>query len=438
MQIVAERSMGFWRATSLVVGNIVGSGMLMLPAALGIYGSTGLLGWVLTAFGAICLALVFSNLSRRFPRMGGPYAYSKEAFGDFIGFQMAWCYWVGTWASNAALATAFVSYLSVFFPVLAENPLLAFIAGFSVVWLLTFVNMAGVKQASILQLILTILKIVPLVAIGIFGIQYINFDHFTPLNPSGQPFLTALGSAAALTLFSFLGIESATIPAENVINPKKTIPLATMVGTVLSAIIYIGLMIVIMGIIPPAELSKSTAPFAQAGQLIFGGWAGMAIAVVALISVFGTLNGWILLQAQVPLAAAADGLFPKLFGKVSKNGTPVIGLVISSALMTGMLFLNYEAGLVDQFTKIVIFATFAILLPYLYSAVADMYFILKSPERTYDFTFFKSMTVAILGFAYTIIIIMGAGQEAVFLGSIFVFSGIPLYVFIKKDSKILR
>ena len=430
-----ERSMGLWQATALVLGNIVGAGMLMLPASLGAFGMMGLFGWMISAFGAVCLALVFAALSRKFPKTGGPYTYSREAFGNFVGFQMAWCYWLGAWAGNAALSISFVSYLSVFYPELQINSTLAFGASFSVLWLFTFINTAGVKDAAVTQLILTTLKIVPLVAIGIFGIPYINIDNFSVLNPSELPIISALGAAAALTLFSFMGLESATIPADNVINPKKTIPLATIMGTLFSAVIYIWTMIVLMGVMSQPELAKSTAPFAQAGEMIFGKWAGMAIAIVALISISGTLNGWILLQGQVPMAAALDNLFPKFFAKTSKSGTPVFGLVLSSTLVTILLFMNYEAGLVEQFTKIIAFTSFTILVPYLYSAVANLYFVLKDPAGKFDFACIRSIIITILGFIYALMMIMGSTQESVFLGAISIFAGVPIYVFIRQEKR---
>ncbi|MBL0941995.1 MAG: amino acid permease, partial [Alphaproteobacteria bacterium] len=152
MVSIKKRQLGLWRATSLVVGNMVGAGIFLLPASLGIYGGIGLLGWIFTAFGAICLALVFARLSHHFPRLGGPYAYSREAFGDFIGFQMAWSYWVANWVSNAAVAIAFVSYLSIFFPSLVTKPNHALLLAISTVWLLTFINIRGARSAGTVQL----------------------------------------------------------------------------------------------------------------------------------------------------------------------------------------------------------------------------------------------------------------------------------------------
>lgn len=425
-------SLGIWRATSLVTGNIVGVGLFMLPASLGVFGTIGLLGWTLTAFGSICLALVFARLSHEFPKLGGPYAYSREAFGDFVGFQMAWSYWVGTWASNAAIATGFVSYLSVFWPELNQNLGLAFTVSLGTVWLFTFINIVGVKAAGTVQLITTILKIAPLALIAIFGLPQINIEHFFPINPSGMPFWSALSAAAALTLFSFLGLESATIPAEDVENPEKTIPRATVLGTLLAAFIYIGMMIVILGMLSPQQLAGSSAPFADAAANIFGSWAGPFVACAAIVSSLGTLNGWILVQGQMPVAAARDGLFPSFFDKHTKNGSPYLALIISSVLMSIMLWMNYEAGLVEQFTTIVVFTTFAVLLPYLYSTVAELYLLLTKPQNMTRGKLIRVTTVALLAFLFTIFITIGAGERAVYMGMIFIFSGFPFYVLMKR------
>tara|TARA_R110002095_G_scaffold80982_3_gene70261 strand:+ start:1686 stop:3032 length:1347 start_codon:yes stop_codon:yes gene_type:complete len=434
-QSTPQRTLGLWRATSLVTGNIVGAGLLMLPASLGVYGVTGLLGWGLTTVGAIFLAIVFARLAKRHPKTGGPYAYSREAFGDFVGFQMAWSYWIGNWASTAGLGTAFVSYLSIFFPILKTNLELSFLVGAGVVWLLTFINISGVKNAGILQLATTILKVIPLAAIGIFGIFYINPEHFDVINPSNESFLKALGTVAALTLYSFLGLESATIPAGDVKDPQKTIPRATILGTIIAAVIYIWTMTVIIGIISPLDLSSSHAPFAEAAGIIFGNWAIPLISVSALIAIFGTLNGWTLIQAQVPKAAADDNLFPKIFAKTTAKGTPYISLLISGALMTGILYINNQASLIDQFTTIAIVSTFAVLLPYLYSSLAELYFLVTKPRNLTKAQYARSLAVGLIAFAYTIVITAGAGESAVFMGMIFVFSGFPFYVWMKAQSK---
>ncbi len=428
-------SLGLWRASSLVVGNIVGSGILMLPASLGLYGSLGLIGWGITTIGSICIALVFARLAHRSPKIGGPYAYSHEAFGDFVGFQMAWSYWVGLWAGNAAVATAFVSYLTPFWPRLGEDMFLSFAVAAGSIWGFTILNVVSLRLVGSFQVVSVVVKILPLAAIGIFGVFYIDFSHFVPLNPSGQPWLTALGSSLALTLFAFLGIESATVPAEDVIDPEKTIPRATIIGTLISAGIYTWVMVVIMGLISPADLAQSQAPFADAGRIVFGEWAVPILSFSAALAAFLTLNGWVLLQGQVPLAAARDGLFPEIFGRETKQGTPAWGLVISSMLIMIMLVMNYQASLVEQFTTIVLFATFVQMLPYMYSCIAELLFLLRSEQPSPKASFIKPVLVASLGFAYTLLIVVGVGQSVVYLGMLFIFAGFPIYALMKKRVK---
>ncbi len=404
----------------------------MLPASLAMYGNVGLVGLLITSAGALLLAKVFARLSRDFPVIGGPYAYSREAFGDFIGFQMAWMYRIGTWASVAAITIGFVSYLSVFWPALHENMFLAFLVSVSTVWMFTFINMIGVKTASTLQLVTTILKIVPLTIIAIFGFSKINIEHFQVLNPNDVPFWPSLSSAAALTLFSFIGLESATIPAEDVQNPRKTIPRATVLGTLLSAAIYLGTMAVVFGILTPQELASSKAPFVDAGSTIFGAWAGPVVAISAILCCLSTVNGWILVQAQMPVAIARDKLFPDFFDKHTKNGAPYISLLVTACLISILLLLNFEAGLREQFNTIVFFTTFTVILTYLYSATAELYLLFTRSQPMKKRKFFRIMTISLLAYGYMMLILIGSGERATFLGMLFVFSGFPVYVFMKR------
>jgi len=431
-----QPSFGLWRATALVVGNIVGAGILMLPASLGLYGSLGLVGWAITTLGSICVALVFARLARRNPKIGGPYAYAHKAFGDFIGFQMAWSYWVGLWAGNAAIATAFVSYLTVFWPILGQDMTLGFTVAAASIWGFTILNACSVKLVGSFQVIAVVVKVLPLAAIGIFGVFFVDLNNFSQFNPSGQPILTALGSSLALTLFAFLGIESATVPAEDVINPEKTIPRATVLGTLIAAGIYSWVMVVMLGLIPPLELAQSNAPFADAGRIIFGEWAVPILASSAAMAAFLTLNGWVMLQGQVPLAAARDGLFPPIFAKETKRGTPAWGLMLSSCLIMIMLVMNYQASLVEQFTTIILFTTFVQMLPYLYSCAAELLYLLTSTEPLPRARFIRTVMITLLGFIFTVAIVAGVGQKEVYLGMLFIFGGFPVYVWLKRKQQV--
>jgi APA family basic amino acid/polyamine antiporter len=426
-----KRSMGVWMATALVIGNMVGSGIFLLPASLaGAAGPMSLIGWVFTGAGALLLAFVFSRLGRAMPQTGGPYAYARRAFGDFIGFQTAWGYWIAAWAGNAAIAVAFVGYLAVFWPNLESNNLLAALVGIGVIWLLTAVNAMGTRETGFVQVVTTVLKFVPLAIIGVIGLFFIKSSNLTPFAPHGT--WSAISAAAPLTLWAFIGLESATVAAGEVRDPEKNIPRATMWGTLATTIVYIIGTVAVMGVIPATVLAESTSPFADAAGVMFGGSWDKVIAIVALISTFGALNGWILLQGRVPLAAAEDGLFPPQFAKVhGKRRTPVFGLVVSSILVSGLMLMNYTKGLVDAFTFIILLATLTTLVPYAYSAAAQAQLYFSEPSLFEKKRFVRDTAIAALAFAYSVWAITGSGKDIIAKGFILLLAGIPVYVAMK-------
>jgi APA family basic amino acid/polyamine antiporter len=427
--------LGLWMCTALVVGNMIGSGVFLLPASLAPYGALSIFGWLFSTTGAVLLALVFARLSRMVPQTGGPYAYTKAGFGDFAGFLVGWGYWISTWSGNAAIAVAFVSYLGVFLPILNTGGMLAAAAAIATVWVLTFVNGIGVRTAGIVQLVTTILKIVPLTFIGIFGLFYMNGKNFALSHAGGEPVFTGITSAAALALWAFLGLESATVPADNVIRPEKTIPRATILGTLLAAVVYILGTVAVMGVIPQAALKTSTAPFADAAKAMWGDWAGYAVAAGAAISCFGALNGWILLQGQLPRAAAIDGLFPIFFKRLSSRGTPVAGLVVSSILITLLVMANYTRGLVGMFTFIILLSTLTTLFPYVLSTMSLLMIFIRERERFRREPILGSSIIAVLAFAYSLWAIGGSGQETVFWGFLLLMGSVPVYVWIKHSQR---
>ena len=422
-----QRQLGLWMLTALVVGNMIGSGVFLLPASLATFGTVTIFSWVATSIGAMFLALVFAKLSTLFPKTGGPYVFCREGYGDFVGFQVAYNYWVSMWIGNAGIAVAFTGYLSTFIPELNHSNLLAFSVTAGAVWVLTIVNIIGIHFAGFMQLILTILKFVPLVIIAIIGIFFVDWSNLAYFNVSGKSNFSAFSGGAMMTLWAFLGVESATVPADDVKNPEKTIPRATILGTTLAAVLYIICTIVIMGVIPVPQLRESAAPFADLAGKIFGEWGKFAMGAVAVISCLGALNGWILLTGQIPLAASKDNLFPKKFGKVSKNRAPVFGVVFSSILVTALLFLNFSKNLVDQFTFIILLGTLAAILAYIYSTVAEFVIYIKHPDKVDRASVVKSLTISGLAFLYTFWMVISSGQEIVFYGALLMFTSIPVY-----------
>ena len=410
------------------MGNMIGSGVFLLPASLAPYGGLALGGWVLSTIGAVLLALVFARLARFNPATGGPYAFTREAFGDVPGFLVAWGYWISVWSADAALAVAFVGYLHPFIPSIVDSPPAAGLLAVAVVWLLTFVNIAGVGTAGRVQLVTTALKILPLVIIGAAGFFAFNPAHFAVADTSAGAIARGTTASATLTLFALLGIECATIPAGDVQDPDRTIPRATVVGTLLTAAIYIVSTVGLMSLVAPDVLTHSTAPFADAARALAGNRFAALIAVGAAISCFGALNGWILIVGQVPMAAARDGLFPAVFARVSSRGTPAAGMVIGAVLTTALIAMNYSRGLVQLFTFIILLATLSTLVPYAFCALAA--FMIQRDDPRMRLSAGAAATCA-GAFVYSLWAIGGAGADVVYWGFLLLMAGLPVYVFVR-------
>ncbi len=419
---------GLWTSTSLVVGNMIGAGVFLMPSALATLGSISLFGWIFSAIGALFLAIIFGGLSKIMPSGdGGPYAYTRKGFGDFPGFLVAWGYWISCWTTNATIAVSLVGALSLFIPVLGVNPVAAVATALAAVWGLTWVNARGVRAGGKVQLVTTLLKLIPLVVIAFGGLFFIKFDNFLPFNISGTSDFAAISAAAAMTIFAFQGVECATIPAGNVENPETTISRATMIGTLAVIVVYILSTVSVMGIIPVGELQKSVTPFADAAESIWGEGARYWVGAGVVISAFGALNGWILIQGQVPYAIAKDKLFPHIFEKKNHRDAPAFGIVISSVLISILVFMNYTKGLVEQFQFLVLLTTVMVLVPYLFSSAS---YLLLLVEKNHLNTkgWIRVVVLSAGGFSFSIWAIAGSGEESVFWGFLMLLAGVPFYI----------
>jgi basic amino acid/polyamine antiporter, APA family len=425
----AAPSIGSWTAVALVMGNMIGSGVFLLPSSLSRYGGISLIGWLVSTAGAILLALVFARLAAANPASGGPYAYTREAFGDLAGFLVAWGYWISVWSANAALAVAFIGYLSPFVPSMTGHPATAAVFAVGILWLLTAVNMRGINAAGRIQVVTTVLKMAPLVFVGIGGLLLFNRSHFAIADTGVAALSRDVASTATLTLFAFLGLECATIPARAVVAPERTIPRATIIGTILTAMIYIVSTAGVMGTLPPDTLGQSSAPFADAARVLGGNRAAAVVAIGAAISCFGALNGWILIVGQLPMAVAQDGLFPRVFAHLSARGTPVKGLVIGGVLSTALIAMNYTRSLVDLFTFMLLLSTLSTLVPYAFCSLAGFLIARGSPAVPGR----GHLAVASLAFAYSLGAIGGAGAEVVYWGFLLLIAGLPVYVWVARS-----
>ena len=425
-----DRKLGFWMCVALVVGNMIGSGIFLLPASLAPYGMNSVLAWLATAAGAIVLAYVFSGLSRAFPDVEGPYAYTRLAFGDLAAFVVAWGYWVSVWVGNAAIATGAVSYLGNLFPWLASRPAASAGVTLFFVWLLTAVNIIGVRAAGGVQVVTTILKLLPLLLVAGLGlVLLVNGDPRLAWSQPGAPpiSLNAVTGAATLTLWALLGFESAAVAAQRVIDPERNIPRATLLGTILTAAIYILACTAVLLVIPAKQLAGSSAPFADVASLFWGSAAGHWVALFAAISGLGALNGWILLQGELPFQMARTGLFPKVFARLSSRQTPAAALCVSSVLVTVLVLMNYGKSLVDIFTFMILLSTTATLALYLMCALAVLVLLRQGKLASKAGKPAVLAVAGVLGAAYALWTLVGAGREAVLWGIVLLALAIPVF-----------
>ena len=430
------KQLGLVMCTALVVGNMIGSGIFLLPATLAPYGWNSIFGWALTIAGGILLATIFAALSRNFPKAGGPYAFTQEAFGPMAGFLVAWSYWISIWVGNAAVATGAVSYLSVFFPSLTTTTGLHAAVTIGIIWLLTFVNCRGTYLAGSVQLATTLLKVLPLFAVILLGAMIFAGDGGASVAPlvKSDISLGPITAAATLTLWGLLGLESATVPAEKVKDPTRTIPRATMIGMIITGVIYLFACSAIILLQPADEVAGSSAPFADFVAEHWGAGAGKWLALFAAISGFGALNGWILLQGELPNAMAKGGVFPAYLAKTSMQNTPVRALVVSSVLMTGVVLLNYSKSMTEAFQFILLLSTTASLVMYLVCSLAAW-------KLKYDRRLKASealIGVSILAAVYALWAIYGAGAEAVGWGAVLLAAGLPVYFIARRDAVTLQ
>lgn len=420
-----KRAFGFWICLALVIGNMIGSGFFLMPATLAPFGWSGALGWLVTTAGTLCLAIVFGSLARTMPRAGGVYAYARAAFGPFPAFIVAWSYWVSMWVGNVAIATGVVAPLSTVFPGIGAHSAWVTLA---LVWSLALINCLGARTVGRIQLVTTILKLLPLAAVVILAALLLGGGEaqLPPMETSALSFTGATGIAAAatLTLWSFLGFESATVPAERVEAPERVIPRATLIGVALTGAIYTFACSAVALLMPADQIAQSGAPMADFIGYYWGGSAATLIALFAAIAAFGALNGWMLMQGELPWAMAKDGVFPSWFAKLSRFGTPVRAHLAATTLVTIVLVLNNARSMTDLFGFLILLATSASLVAYLAASLAAIKLRTGTTARP----------VFVVAALFSLWALWGAGREAIGWGAVLLASGIPVY-FIARTSR---
>jgi len=434
-----KKELGLVIATALVIGNMMGSGIFMLPATLaGKAGPGATIGaWMLTAFGSILLALCFAKLSRRLPKTGGPYEYSKTAFGEFAGFMNAWLYWNGSWIGNAAVVIAVASYAGKLVPFIGNSNLGAFLFASAVLWIFTIINILGVKMAGKIQTAITIFEILLFLFFIIAAAMHFNTGNLVPMFPQGKGMET-LPVAATLTLWSFVGLESSSIAAGEIRNPEKNVGRSTIIGILIAAIMYMGINFFAMGAMPQGTLEKSTAPIADILSQYFGSGMVQFITLGVVVSVLGTTIGWLLSTARVAFAAGEDGMFPSFFSKThAKYKTPHVALIIGSVLVNLLLAMNYANNktLASAFNFTVLLATLSFLPVYATTAAAEIKYALKEGKKLTFLLSVKTFFIPVAALIYSGWAIYGSGLEAIEYGILLAVIGVPVYAYMAAKNK---
>lgn len=410
MSINSEnQKVGLIPVTLMVSGNIMGSGVFLLPANLAATGGIAIWGWLVTILGALALSMVYAKMSSLDASPGGSYAYARRAFGPFIGYQTNVLYWLACWIGNIAMVVIGVGYLSYFIPLLGE-PIPLTIACVAILWLFVLLNIVGPKMITRVQAVATVLALVPIVAIALFGWFWFRGEtYMAAWNVSGQGAFGAIQSTLSVTLWSFIGVESASVAAGVVKNPKRNVPIATLGGVLIAAVCYVLSTTAIMGMIPNAELRLSASPFGDAARLALGDLAGGIVALCAALGCLGSLGGWTLLAGQTAKAAADDGLFPPVFAKVNKDNVPVAGLLIIGVLMTLFQVTSISPNATAQFALVSSVSVIFTLVPYLYTCSA-LLLVGHGHLGTHRALYFF---ITLLAFVYCIWAVVGSGAQEV-------------------------
>ena len=426
-----SHGLGLTSATGLVIGSIIGTGVFTMPGVLAAAGTSSLIVLAIIAAGAMLLAVLFGQLTKRVPKAdGGLYAYARHEFGDFAGFITAWSYWISSWAGNAAIVASWVFYVDALFGFSHPSGLANWGIALVGLWVPAAINLAGVRQVAWFQNVTVVLKFLPLLFIGVVGWFFVSAADFGPFNASGGSLYSCIGIAAGVALFSFIGVEVAAVTAKRVANPRKNVGRASVLGTGASAVLYLLVSAAVMGLVPHHTLVNNGAPFVNAFETVFphGTWAGKLIAAAAVVSGIGALNGWTLVTAEVSRAPADDGLFPRPFGWTDRNGTAWFAIVIAAVLPSLLMLWRYTASTgLTIFTYLVDLTVVTVALPYFFSACAQLTYLVSRRRRVQGRLLARDLLISVASVLFSLWVAFASGYQAVYQALLVVLVGIILY-----------
>ena len=417
--------------TALVVGSMIGSGVFLLPVSLAPLGWNSVYGWLATIAGSLCVVAVLMRLSRGRAGSCAPFSYPAAAFGPGTGFVVAWSYWISVWVSNAAIAIAAVSNFSIVVPGLAA-PGVPAAAAVGILWLLTLVNLLGVRTGGSVQVITTLLKLVPLVGVILVGLWLVGRGAAPVAAYDSVPISgAAIGTAATFTLFAMLGFECAMAAGDRAENPERTVPRATLIGVLVTGILYLFACSAVTLMLPVAGLAASNSPFATFFSTLVDPALGPVAAVFVTIAALGAINGFVLIQAEMPLALAREGLLPGWIARLNRFEIPYRIHFISTGLASLVVIANYSRGLAELFQFMLLVTTSVSIILYLACTLAG----LKLARDGWIPASAGFVIVAALGFLYSAWAFYGAGIEASLWSLAMTGAAIPIYLLMTRTSR---
>jgi APA family basic amino acid/polyamine antiporter len=426
-------ALGLTSSTGLVVGSIVGTGVFTMPAVLAGAGTMSLVVLGVIAVGALLLGVLFGQLTRRVANSdGGVYAYARHEFGDFAGYLVGWCYWIQSWAGNAAIVSSWVFYVDALFHI-TPNGMGNWGIAMVGLWVPAVVNLVGVRQMAWFQNLTVVLKFLPLLFVGVVGWFFVRSANFGPFNASGGSLYSGIGIAAGVALFSFIGVEAAAVTAKRVRDPRRNVGRASITGTAASAVLYVLVSAAVMGLVAHHGLVNNGAPFVNAFESIFsqGAWAGRLVAVLAVISGIGALNGWTLIVTETSRAIAKDDLFPRPFAWADHKDTAWFGILIGTGLPSLLMLWRYStsSGL-TIFTYLVDLSVVTVAIPYFFSAIAQLTYLVSRRRRVEGWRLARDLTVAGASVLFSLWVTFASGYQVVYQAMLVLLIGLVLYAFL--------
>ena len=425
----AGKKMGLTGLTTLVAVNMMGSGIIMLPSSMAQLGAVSLLSWVITAIGSMAIAYCFAQCGIFCVRPGGMSAYTEEAHGKSAFFLCSYLYFLSLAIGNVAIAISAVGYMTPFLPWLGSGAIPLFVGTVGLIWLTSLANFGGPKVTGQIGSVTVWGVIIPVAGLSLIGWFWFDPEIFRQAwNPNGIATSEAIAQSIPLTLWAFLGMESAAQNSDAVENPQRNVPLACLLGTLGAAVVSVASTSVIMGIVPNAELASSTAPFAFVYAQMFNGWVGDIIMALAVMACVGSLLGWQFTLAQTAKVTAEQRMFPSFFARVTLLGAPIAGLVANAVLQTGMAVSTISPNASEQFGKLVNLAAVTNIIPYITSLSALL--IIMEKAQVARRVQYRNGAVLLVAMAYSFYALYASGTEAVFGGMLVTAVGYLLFGYI--------